>query len=68
MYSFIGAGAVVLKDVPDYAMMVGNPAIRKGWMCVCGTQISFNAKEGTCKNCNRKYIKLGSDKIVEVNP
>lgn len=38
-YAFIGAGAVVNQDVPDYALMLGVPARRRGWMCVCGVQL-----------------------------
>lgn len=38
-YAFIGAGAVVNQDVPPYALMVGVPAKRKGWMCSCGVQL-----------------------------
>src|SRR5690606_14398510 len=38
-YAFVGAGAVVNSDVPSYALMVGVPARRKGWMCKCGVQL-----------------------------
>ncbi len=38
-YAFIGAGTVVIRDVPDFAMMVGNPARQIGWMCVCATKL-----------------------------
>ena len=65
-YAFIGTGAVVLKDVSDYALMVGNPAKQKGWMCACGIQLSFKGNEAICAICKRKYKKVEPEKIVEV--
>jgi UDP-2-acetamido-3-amino-2,3-dideoxy-glucuronate N-acetyltransferase len=62
-HAFIGAGAVVLKDVPDYALMVGNPAVRKGWMCACGNQLAFHGNKAVCKACNRNYEKVGPENI-----
>lgn len=40
-HAFVGAGAVINRDVPDYALMLGVPAVRRGWMCSCGIQIRF---------------------------
>ena len=40
-YSFVGAGAVVTKDIPDYAVVYGSPAKLKGWACNCGLMLSF---------------------------
>ena len=51
-YAFIGAGAVVTKDVPDHALMVGNPAKQIGWMCVCGEKLNNNLY---CSVCSKKY-------------
>ena len=65
-YAFIGTGAVVLKDVSDYALMVGNPAKQNGWMCACGIQLSFKGNEAICAICKRKYKKVEPEKIVEV--
>lgn len=63
-YAFIGAGAVVTKDVSDYALMVGNPAFQLGWMCSCGATLSFVEEKAICQACNRKYYKI-KDKIEE---
>ena len=51
-YAFIGAGAVVLKDVPDYALVVGNPGKQKGWMCECGVRLEERLN---CPTCEKKY-------------
>jgi UDP-2-acetamido-3-amino-2,3-dideoxy-glucuronate N-acetyltransferase len=58
-YAFIGAGAVVLKDTPDFALVVGNPGKIIGWMCVCGNRINFDEHEatGACQACQRPYCK-----------
>jgi UDP-2-acetamido-3-amino-2,3-dideoxy-glucuronate N-acetyltransferase len=64
-YAFIGTGAIVLKDVPDYALMVGNPAMQKGWMCACGIQLDFKGSDAVCEVCNQRYQKIGPEKVVE---
>src|SRR5690349_5789554 len=54
-YAFIAAGAVVTKDVPPYALMIGVPATVAGWMCYCGTRLEGGAGSQTCSACGRQY-------------
>lgn len=51
-YSFVGAGAVVTKNVPDHALVVGNPARQIGWACHCGERLTQDLE---CLSCGRKY-------------
>ena len=56
-YSFIGAGALVNKNVSDHAIIVGNPGKQAGWMCECGERLT---DELECLACGKKYIKCES--------
>ena len=56
-YAFIGAGSVVTKDVPDYALVYGNPGKVKGWVCQCAEEIPFRYGKAVCKACGKKYKK-----------
>lgn len=56
-FAMIGAGAVITKDVPSYALVVGNPAKQIAWVSEYGHKLEFNNKgEATCKESNQKYI------------
>jgi acetyltransferase-like isoleucine patch superfamily enzyme len=68
-YAFIGAGTVVIRDVPDFALMVGNPAGQIGWMCVCATKLVTPSalKSGssvTCSSCGSLFTLSSERKLV----
>jgi len=58
-HSFVGAGSVVTKDVPAYAVVYGNPAQIHGWACECGRALTFAPEAATCEQCGRRYAKNG---------
>lgn len=63
-YAFIGAGAVVTKAVPDYALVVGNPSRQIGWMSEYGHRLQFDENgTATCKESGQKY-KLENNKVI----
>jgi UDP-2-acetamido-3-amino-2,3-dideoxy-glucuronate N-acetyltransferase len=64
-YAFIGAGAVVTKSVPDYALMVGVPAQIVGWVCECGEKLSFSEDQAACKSCGKRYRLIDSEKLEQ---
>ena len=67
-YAFIGAGAVVTKHVPDYALVVGSPARVTGWMCECGVKLTVKGKKAACASCGKQYQRVGQEQLQRLSP
>ena len=63
-FAFVGAGAVVTRDVKDHALVVGNPARQIGWMCQCGERLKVEGGEGACARCGTRYREQGGELVA----
>lgn len=62
-YALVGAGSVVTKDVPPYALLYGNPARQRGWACQCGIVLRFDGAQAKCGDCGRMYRRISETGI-----
>jgi UDP-2-acetamido-3-amino-2,3-dideoxy-glucuronate N-acetyltransferase len=66
-YAFVGAGAVVTKNIPDYALVVGNPARQSGWMSEYGHKLKFNSEGlAVCPESQEQY-RLENGKVLKID-
>ena len=65
-YAFVGAGSVVTKNVPDYALVYGTPARVHGYVCECGEALHFAGDTAVCGACGKKYRKNRELEVEEI--
>ncbi len=63
-WAMVGMGSVVTRDVPDFALVLGNPAARAGWVCRCGKKLP-DASRPVCPSCGRAYRLLEGEGLAE---
>ena len=66
-YAFVGAGAVVTKSVPDYAMVYGSPARIHGYVCQCGEKLHFEEGKSICPVCGINYEMNEKNEVKEID-
>jgi len=67
-FAMVGAGSVVTKDVTDHALVVGNPARRIGYVCICGKRLTPIALDAfACPDCGERYASANQGSLIQVS-
>ena len=66
-FAFVGAGSVVTKNVPDYALVYGSPARIHGYVCQCGEKLHFDGRKAVCPVCGSKYEMTEENEVKEID-
>ena len=66
-FAFVGAGSVVTKNVPDYALVYGSPARIHGYVCQCGEKLHFESRKAVCPVCGMKYEMNEENEVKEID-
>lgn len=67
-YAMVGAGAILTRSVPSYALVRGNAATVAGWVCQCGQTLRFRANSATCRGCGLRFRSTKEGVSVTGNP
>lgn len=67
-HTFIESGSVIDRNIPDFALVYGNPIQFAGWRCECGQVLKFKKDRATCPRCEKQYARQSEEEIIQLMP